>query len=365
MASGGDRVLFTGFPGFIGARLVPRLLELRSETRIACLVQARFVAQAELQIRQTEQAHPHARGRIEIVVGDITEPGLGIDPGAAPALKRDLIGAYHLAAVYDLAVKRDVGERINVLGTRHVLEVLGDAPRFRKLDYVSTAYVSGTFPGTFRESDLDVGQGFKNHYEETKYLAEVEVKKSGLPVTVYRPGVVVGDSRTGETAKFDGPYFVLAAMQRLPSPGLFLRIGSGANLANLVPIDFVIEALARLSASPASLGKTYHLTDPEPLSTLQIARLFAALLDKHFAFVPLPLAVARVLVGNPLSRAFLGMPKESLDYFDNPCRYDAAEATRDLQQQGVRCPRFSDYAPALVAFYKKMRTEEVRRQAMI
>lgn len=364
MATGGDAVLFTGFPGFIGARLLPRLLELRPETRVACLVQPRFVALAESQVAEIERLHAHTRGRIQIVPGDITEPGLGIEPGAARALKRELVGAYHLAAVYDLAVKRPVGERINVLGTRHVLEALADAPRFRKLDYVSTAYVSGTFRGTFREADLDVGQAFKNHYEETKYLAEALVIKSGLPVTVYRPGVVVGDSRTGETAKFDGPYFVLAAMQRLPSPGLFLRIGRGANPANLVPIDFVIEALARLSASPASRGKTYHLTDPEPLSVLEIARLFAGLLGKRFAFVPVPLGVARALVGNPLAQAFLGMPRESLDYFDNPCRYDTTEATRDLQEQGIRCPRFSDYAPALVAFYKKMRGE-VRREAMI
>ena len=366
MATGGDAVLFTGFPGFIGVRLLPRLLELRPDTRVACLVQQRFAALAETQIREIEAAHPHARGRIELVLGDITAPGLGIELGALRVLKPDLVGAYHLAAVYDLAVRREVGERINVLGTRHVLETLAGAPRFRKLDYVSTAYVSGTFRGTFRESDLSVGQGFKNHYEETKYLAEVEVKRSGLPVTVYRPGVVVGDSRTGETAKFDGPYFVLAAMTRLPSPGLFLRVGSGRNVANLVPIDFVVEALARLSATDASLGKTYHLTDPEPLATLEIARLFARLLGKRFGFVPVPLGLARLLVGNPLARAFLGMPRESLDYFDNPCRYDSTEATRDLAAFGIRCPRFSEYAPVLVAFFnEKMRGDEVRREAMI
>jgi thioester reductase-like protein len=364
MATGPDTLLFTGFPGFIGARLLPRLLELRPETRVACLVQERFAALAVRQIAEIEQAHAHARGRLQIVLGDIALPGLGIEPGAAQALKQDLVGAYHLAAVYDLAVKRDLGERINVAGTRHVLETLADAKRFTKLDYVSTAYVSGTHPGRYCERDLDVGQAFKNHYEETKFLAEVELRKSGLPATVYRPAVVVGDSRTGETAKFDGPYFVLSAMEKLPSPGLFLRIGSGRNPANLVPIDFVIEALARLSASPGSLGKTYHLTDPEPLSVLEIARLFARLLEKRFAFVPVPLRLARALVGNPIAHAWLGMPKESLDYFDNPCRYDAAEAARDLDPHGVRCPRFADYAPALVAFHKKM-GGTVRRQAMI
>ena len=110
-----------------------------------------------------------------------------------------------------------MGRRINVEGTKNVLEFLEEAPHFERLHYVSTAYVSGTARGVFRETDLDVGQGFKNHYEETKFQAEVEVARSRVPCTIYRPGVVVGDSKTGETAKFDGPYFVLRAMDRLPA----------------------------------------------------------------------------------------------------------------------------------------------------
>lgn len=233
-----------------------------------------------------------------------------------------------------------------------------------RLDYVSTAYVSGSATGTFREGDLAVGQSFKNHYEETKYLAEVEVVRSGLPRTIYRPGIVVGDSRTGETAKFDGPYYLLTAFERLPSPGLFLRIGAGRNTVNLVPVDFVIEALARLSASPASLGKTYHLTDPHPLPALQIARLLARGMGKRFVFAPLPLGVAKALLAPaPVQRLF-GLPVQALDYFDHPCSYDASQATRDLQAMGIACPRLPDYVDRLIAFYQAKRAE-VRRGAMI
>src|SRR5262249_28751133 len=149
------------------------------------------------------------KGRIRLVTGDITAPGLGLGTSVARAFARRLTGCFHLAAVYDLAVAKDVGTRINVEGTRNVLDFLGGASRLERLDYVSTAYVSGTAVGTYRETDLDVGQSFKNHYEETKFLAEVAVTESGLPAAIYRPAIVVGDSRTGETAKFDGPYFAL------------------------------------------------------------------------------------------------------------------------------------------------------------
>src|SRR4029079_8908836 len=137
-----------------------------------------------------------------------------------------------------------------------VLRFLADCPRLERLHYVSTAYVSGRARRVFRESDLDVGQGFFNHYDETKFLAEVDVVKSALPRTIYRPGVVVGDSKTGETAKFDGPYFVMTAMDKLPSRGVFLRMGAGRSIVNVVPVDFIVEALARLSTQPQTLGKT-------------------------------------------------------------------------------------------------------------
>jgi thioester reductase-like protein len=363
-AADGGTLLFTGFPGFIGARLIPRLLELNPGASFRCLVQEKFAEAARAAVHEIEAAHKHAKGRLDVVLGDITEPRLGLSASAARALQKELTGAFHLAAVYDLAVKRDVGMRINVRGTKHVLEFLGDARGFRRLHYVSTAYVSGTAVGTFRESDLDVGQSFKNYYEETKFLAEVEVAKSGVPQVTYRPGIVVGDSRTGETAKFDGPYFVLSAMERIPSPGIFVRIGAGRNTVSLVPVDFVVEALAQLASADLPAGRTYHLTDPEPLAAIEIADLFAKALGKSYLYAPLPLAVAKLVFSpGPLQR-FFGMPVQTLDYFDHPCRYDSAHASADLSARGVSCPRLPDYVQKLVAFYRAKRGA-VRRDAMI
>jgi thioester reductase-like protein len=357
-------ILFTGFPGFIGARLLPRLLELKPGHEIRCLVQEKFRSAAEQAILEIEKRHPGLRGRIGIVLGDITEERLGMTAAAARALQKELVSAYHLAAVYDLAVKRQVGMRINVEGTRNVIDFLQGAGQLQQFHYVSTAYVSGTAVGVYRETDLDVGQSFKNHYEETKFLAEMDVARSGLPITVYRPAIVVGDSRTGETAKFDGPYFVLSAMEHVPSPGMFVRVGLGRNPCNLVPVDFVIEALARLSTTPAAAGRTYHLTDPSPLSASEIAELFAKSLGKAFLYLPVPLALARLMFAPGPVQRYFGMPVQTVDYFDHPCRYDASQATAALGALGIECPRFPDYVQRLVRFYREKKGA-VRREAMV
>jgi thioester reductase-like protein len=357
-------ILFTGFPGFIGARLLPRILEREPGARADCLVQEKFLGQARSAVESLAERHPHVRDRISLVVGDITAQGLGIEAKRARELRKTLRQAWHLAAVYDLAVPRDVGRRINVEGTRNVLEFVARAPHLERLQYVSTAYVSGNARGTFRETDLDVGQGFKNHYEETKFQAEVEVARSQVPRTVYRPGVVVGDSKTGETGKFDGPYYVLRVMEKLPSPGVFFRIGLGFGTVNIVPVDFVVDAMVALGASPSSLGKTYHLCDPQPHTPGEIADMFAEAIGKRFVHVPVPMSWAKALFAPRPVQRFFGMPQQALDYFDDPVRHDTTEATRDLAELGIECPRLADYIPRLVAFYRAHR-DSVRREAMI
>ena len=357
-----DVVLFTGFPGFIGERLLPRLVDRRPDAVFLCLVQPRFADAAARSLLEIEARYPNTRGRIRIAGGDITLPGLGL-ADAADVLPQ-MTAAYHLAAAYDLAVPRELGMRVNVEGTRNVLNFLAGAPRLQHLHYVSTAYVSGTATGTFRETDLDVGQRFKNFYEETKFLAEVEVARSGLPATVYRPAIVVGDSRTGETGKFDGPYFTLAAMERVPSPGLFIKVGWGRNPANLVPVDFIVDALAALSAAASSTGRTYHLTDPAPLPVSEVARLLAREMGKSFLLVPVPKTVAKMAFRPARVQEYFGMPVQTLDYFDHPCRYDTTRATADLRAAGVECPRFPSYVRPIVAFYRAHR-EGVRRAAMV
>ena len=181
---------------------------------------------------------------MELAVGDITKPDLGLD--SVSRLKEQTSEVFHLAAVYDLSVPRDVGMRVNVTGTRNVLDFAESARRLRRLHYVSTCYVSGRYAGIFSEADLEKGQSFNNYYEETKYLAEVEVQgrmRGGLSATVYRPAVVVGDSRTGATQKYDGPYYVIRWLLKQPSVAVLPvdigwdDIGNWAQLSRLLSRD--------------------------------------------------------------------------------------------------------------------------------
>jgi thioester reductase-like protein len=171
-------------------------------------VQEHWVALATERLAEIEAAHPHTVGRISLVEGDITVPGLGIDVVDRGRLT-DVGEVWHLAAVYDLAVPRRWPAESTSKEPPTSSSFCLAYDHFRRLQYVSTCYVSGDYEGEFPEDDLDLGQGFLNHYESTKFEAEVlvrEAMKAGLPATIYRPGIVVGDSRTGETQKYDGPY---------------------------------------------------------------------------------------------------------------------------------------------------------------
>jgi thioester reductase-like protein len=349
--------LLTGFPGFIGERLLPRLLDLHPKTDFLCLVQTRFLPQAQAALARLGVP----RGRVGLVEGDITVEGLGIEAARRDALAASLEAVFHLAAVYDLAVSEEFAHRVNVLGTRHMIELAKAARSFSRFHHVSTAYVSGRFEGVFRETDLDRGQSFKNHYESTKFESEKEVVGSGLPFTVYRPGVVWGDSRTGETAKFDGPYSVMGAMEKVP---FFFLDGPRDATMNVVPVDYVIEGLARLSASHLSLGKTYNLTDPEGKDVRTLTRLMAKALGRSYLYVPLPLSLVRATVSIPLVQKTLGLIPESIAYFGHRCRYDASQAKVDLATLGLSCPPVESYLGVIVNFFRANR-DKVRKTAMV
>jgi thioester reductase-like protein len=346
-------LLMTGFPGFLGSSLLPRLLARREGSRAICLVQARHLGTAQQRLDAIVAAHPHVADRVELVVGDITAPDLGIDPAATDTLD-EVTEVWHLAAVYDLTVAEELARRVNVDGTAHVLACCQELPALERLQYVSTCYVSGRYEGEFREDDLDVGQDFYNHYEATKFEAELLVRKAmadGLPATIYRPGIVVGDSRTGETQKYDGPYFVARFLRRQPLPFAVLPAVDDDLRTPLVPRDFVIDAMDALSVLDRSLARTYALTDPAPPTNRQVGEIFAGHLGKRLVWVPLPLGVTRLALGIvPGLERLLGLPAEVLDYFATQTTYATTNATADLAGTGVACPPFESYAGRLLDF---------------
>jgi thioester reductase-like protein len=346
-------LLMTGFPGFLGSALLGRLLARRPGAEAICLVQERHLDLAREHLAGIEEDEPHVAGLVRLVAGDLTTPGLGLSAADATLLEA-VTEVWHLAAVYDLAVGRDVAHRVNVDGTDRVLALCRELPALERLHYVSTCYVSGRFDGRFREDDLDVGQQFRNHYESTKYEAEALVRKAmaaGLPATIYRPGIVVGDSRTGATQKYDGPYFLATYMRRLPFVAAIPAVGDPDTVRFcLVPVDFVIDAMDQLSVMPQSLGRTYGLTDPHPPTARELVTAFARHLHRRTVWVPLPLALTRVAVSLPLVERLMGLPVEALDYFASPTTYDTRNTTTDLAGTGVACARFEDYVDTLLDF---------------
>ena len=346
-------LLLTGYPGFLGTALLPRLLRRDPAATAFCLVQARFARLAAERVRDLATAEPHTAGRIVLVPGDITEPGLGLS--RADRARLDAVAqVWHLAAVYDLAVARDLAHRVNVTGTRNVLALCGSLGALTRLQYVSTCYVGGSFDGVFHEDDLEVGQSLQNHYESTKLLAEADVRaaaRRGLPVTVYRPGIVVGDSTSGETQKYDGPYYLARLLMRQAKVAMVPRVADPDRVRfTLVPRDYVVDAMDALVGMPGSVGRTYALADPEPPTVRELVDTFARLLDRTVVWAPVPLGLVRAAVGLPGVSGLVKVPAESLDYFALPTRFDTTNARTDLAGTGVDCPPFAAYAATLLRF---------------
>ena len=345
-----DVVLVTGFPGFIGGRLVARLLETRPEARIAALVEERAVDQARDSARKLDA------DRIEILPGDITDRRLGFDDATYDRLTASTTTVFHLAAVYDLTVPYEVAQKVNVEGTGNVLDFCARAERLERHNYVSTAYVAGFRDGMVYEHELSLGQDFKNHYESTKFQAELWVRHrmGEIPTTIYRPAIVVGDSRTGETAKFDGPYYVLRMVsqlsrRRLPLP----QMGTDAPF-NVVPVDLVVEGITQLSLDAEAIGDTVHLVDPEPLSSRELVEALAQEYAGREPRLRVPPAAADPsLRFAPMRKAMGGIPRESLVYLTHEVHFSTRRAEELLDRHGIGVPRFRDYLPAIVRFFRE------------
>ncbi|MBE2201211.1 MAG: SDR family oxidoreductase [Anaerolinea sp.] len=362
-------VFLTGFPGFLGSELVKRLLaRYADDVTIVCLIQRKFRALSLQRVAEIDAEQAGWGARIQLLEGDITLPDLGLGAVQLAALQQETVEIYHLAAVYALGVSRELAMRVNVDGTRYMLRLAGSCPRLRRFQYVSTCYVSGRHDGDFTENDLKNGQLFNNYYEETKYWAEIEVRqqmKKGLPVSIYRPAIVVGDSKTGATQKYDGPYYAIQWILRQPPHAIMPLVGDPSRFeVNVVPSDFVIDALDYLSAQEQSLGQVYHLSDPAPLTVAEMIDVIAAVTGRQVWRIPVTSWLAKgALQYIPGVYSLMRIEPASIDYFTLPTRYTCTNTLRDLAGSGIACPSFTDYAPVLVDFMR--RRPEISAEAMV
>jgi thioester reductase-like protein len=257
--------LVTGYPGFIAKRLVPKLAE--EGGGLTVLVEPSAAEAARRALAEL----PRATG-VEVLEGDVSKMHLGLSGAEYKKLVGSVAEIWHLAASDDLAADRAALWRVNVEGTHNVLELARVVPGLVRFNHFSSAFVSGDRAGVIGEEELETGQGFGNAYEESKLQAELLLRRAmpEIPATIYRPGIVVGDTATGQLDRLDGPYY--SALRLVSSPlttPLPLPDGGGAPL-HLVPVDFVVEAAVGLSRDARALARCFHLVDPSPMSARMI-----------------------------------------------------------------------------------------------
>jgi NAD(P)-dependent dehydrogenase (short-subunit alcohol dehydrogenase family) len=359
------RYLVTGASGFIGKRLVRRLLAAPDSTVLFLL---REDSRAKLEpLRQFWGA---AGARALPLYGDVREPGLGLQPEALAGLAGTLDHVFHLAAVYDLNAPAAPQVQANVDGTRNTV-ALANALGARCFHHMSSIAAAGLYDGVFREDMFDEAEHLEHPYFSTKHEAErIARQECRVPWRVYRPGLVVGDSRSGETDKADGPYYLFKLIQRLrqllppwlPAPGL-----EGGRI-NIVPVDYVVEAMHHIAHLPALDGRCFHLTDPQPLrfgellDTLTAAahapRMSLRVNARLAGLVP-PLVRQRLMALAPLRRLRdallreLGLPRDIFQFINYPTRFDNREAAAALAGSGIACPPLPSYAAALWDYWER------------
>jgi thioester reductase-like protein len=348
-----ELIFITGFPGFIAGRLLKRLTS--EGARFILLVQPALMQRANEEIARIVDETGAQLSSFRIFEGDVTHPDLGLGPFDLETARNETSSLFHLAAVYDLAVTRELAMRVNVEGTRNVNSLARTIRDLRRYHYVSTCYVAGKRKGLIRETELKHGEGFRNYYEETKHLAELEVEamKSELPVTIHRPAVVCGDSKTGETAKYDGIYYLIHYLRKSPALLSLFNIGNDDVRLNLVPVDFVIESMVALAKDERSAGATVQLADPSPITSRELFDVIAQTLAGRSSRVTVPAGLVEWSLMLPFSPSITGLPHYAVPYFFLDQTYDATVATELLQPHSIVCPRFADYVKNLVEFVGK------------
>ncbi len=360
-----DRVhLVTGFPGFIGKRLVHRLAgDLRGGDRLILLVQAKNARAA------AEALGASGVERAEVVQGDLEQMHLGLSGAEFKAIARDVTDLWHLAARSHLGTDRAEMRRVNVEGTRNVLDLALSARRLRRLSHFSTAYVCGDRVGVILEEELAMGQRFHNPYEETKFQAELLVRRAQaeIPATVFRPSIVVGDSRTGEIDRFEGPYALAILLVASPVAVPLPLPGDAVAPLNVVPVDFVVEAARAIAENPAGAGRTVHLVDPCPLSARRVYEMIAERAGKRLPPVSVPARVFEALLQLPLLERLARAHRPAIEYVSHLAIYNCRNLLELLDGTGIQCPPITSYLDRLIEFvqasFARRREQELEAEA--
>lgn len=354
----------TGGTGFIGRFLVEKLLERKE--KIYLLVQKSGMEGYEkLLVRWGV-----TKNEVEAITGDLTKPNLGISSETMSKLKGNVKRFYHLAAIYDLKASAESQLAVNVQGTRNAIEAAANMEA-GCFNHISSIAAAGLYKGTFREDMFEEAEKLDNPYLKTKHDSEKIVREEcKVPYRIYRPGMVVGHSKTGEIDKIDGPYYFFKMLQKIRHmiPQWMPTIGIEGGRINIVPVDFIVNALDYISHADGEDGGCFHLTDPDPHKVGEVLNIFAKaghaptmtmrIDSQMFGFIP---SMVRNGLKNlpPVKRITgailndLGIPDSALGFINYPTKFDSRETERVLKGSGIEVPHLESYAPAIWDFWER------------
>lgn len=348
-------VLLTGFPTFRARRLCEALLA-DERVHVRAVVRTKFMPDATAAV-----AAMGARGeRLRILEGDSASLDMGLSGAELAELADEVEIIHHAAQVTYLNVDKELARHVNVDGAREALEIAECCKRLKCLVMHSSVTVSGSHEGRFKEEDLDLGQTFRNAVESTLARAERMAREAmrALPIAVVRPGVIVGDSSTGEIDRFDGPYYLMLLMLTSPPEFALPLPGRGDAPLHVVPIDFVAAAAAAIGADARSPGKTFHLTDPTPLPAKQVFELFAAAAGRRALRGFFPSQITSALLRTPGLERFATSPRSLIEVLGTSVVYDTRNA--DAVLGALKCPPFATYVDKLAAHVQARLRERQR-----
>jgi NAD(P)-dependent dehydrogenase (short-subunit alcohol dehydrogenase family) len=354
--------LVTGGTGFIGRNLVERLLASGGDVHL--------IVRESSHERVEAIAQKWTGGdKLKVVSGDLLQPALGVDPAWVEEHRGKIDHLFHLAAIYDMTASEARNEELNTGGTAHLLELVADLQP-GTLHHVSSVAVAGSYEGVFTEQMFDEGQQLPSPYHRTKFESEKLVRElCAVPWRIYRPAVVIGDSRTGKIDKVDGPYYFFKAIRRARNvlPSWLPLVGPEIGETNIVPVDFVADAIVEIAHKPGLDGTAFHLASPQMISSAQALNDFAKAANAPHLAVRLPSGPLDPIVaqGNALIRSLpgvttvaetvldeFGIPPEVLEHTGFSCSFDTTQTDAALAGSGIEVPALADYAQVIWDYWE-------------
>jgi NAD(P)-dependent dehydrogenase (short-subunit alcohol dehydrogenase family) len=355
----------TGASGFIGRRLVEKLLQRPDATVYYLILERELPMVATLGQRWGE-----ASARTVPIIGDLTQPRLGVADADQARLKGNIQHLFHLAAIYDLKASAEIQEKVNIQGTRNAV-AFAEAIEVGCFHQTSSIAAAGLYEGVFREDMFEEAEELENPYYRTKHESEGIVRREcSRPWRIYRPGAVVGDSRTGEMDKIDGPYYFFKLIQKMRNllPPWMPMIGIEGGRLNLVPVNFIVDAMNHIAHLDGLDGQCFHLVDPTPHRIGDILNIFARAAHAPemslrvnalmFAFIPQVIRTglahfkpARRMRDQILKD--LGMPADVMRFVNYPTRFDCRETLKALKGTDIAVPPLESYAWKLWDYWER------------